>query len=311
MALVCSALLACTPDPAADGRNPPHVERSGAATPAEAVSGLLDHLRHNDLAGMAEAALPADLHAEVDAAWRRGDSRWPLTELPLDDNIPKLLAALSGPQAESTLNATFKRQMSGQTRALQEAARGLGMFGKEYLGREGDYNADQRQHYTQLIDAFAGWAAQAPLGDPGRGRQSIGLLVKGAERSGIAGDEDFSRLGMSASLKALTPLYIAIKQMLALYGLGVDASLASVRVETVEQDGDQARVQVKYELAERPVQTVMQAVRIDGRWYLADHLQAARDSLGEPEAGPEADLETEPEAGQTPAAADVAAPAAR
>lgn len=282
MALACAALLACSPDPVPDAGSPLPVVRAGAATPAEAVSGLLDHLRHNDLAGMAEAALPADLHAELDAAWRRGDSRWPLTELPLDDNIPKLLSALSQPQAETKLNVVFTRQMSGQTRALQEAARGLGVFGKEYLGREGDYNADQRQHYTQLIDASAGWAAQAPLGDPGRGKQSIGLLVKGAERSGIGGDEDFNQLGMSESLKALTPLYIAIKQMLGLYGLGVDATLAGVKIETVEQDGDQARVQVKYELAERPIQTVMQAVRINGRWYLADHLDAARDSLGEP-----------------------------
>ncbi|WP_158601804.1 hypothetical protein [Solilutibacter pythonis] len=277
--ILAGILAACSPSPtpaAGDLRAP---VQAGAATPDAAVGELIEHLRYNDLAAIPRIGLPPALHDEVAAAWRRGESRWPLTELPLDDNLPKLLAALTRPQAERQLHAVFRGQISGQTPALQEAARGLGVFGKEYLGREGRYNTRQRQHYTQLIDALASWASQAPLGEPERGRQGVALLVKGAERSGITGDADFSRLGMEASLKALVPLYIASKQFLGLYGLGVDATLAGVEVETVETEGDRAEVRVRYELAGREVRTVMDAVRIDGRWYLTDYVEAARASL--------------------------------
>ncbi|MDO4708706.1 MAG: hypothetical protein Q4B94_02620 [Pseudomonadota bacterium] len=282
--LACGLLQACSScSPCAvfhdEIDKPGHAAVHGADSPNAAVTDLIAHLRDDDLPAIARTALPAGLHAEVEAAWQDGRSRWPLTELPLDDSIPKMLAALTQANAEQTLQQSFRQQLSGQTRAMQDAARGLGVFGKEYLGREGHYNLSQRQHYTQLIDVVSSWAAGAPLGDAGRGRQSIGLLVKAATEGGISGDEDFSRLGLAASLEGLTPLYVAIKQILELYGLDVNQTLASVNVETVSEAGDEAELRVSYTLAGRPVKTVMQAVRVQGRWYLADYLQAARASL--------------------------------
>ena len=306
----CALLLvACKPSsettsPTASKVSAPVVH--GASSPERAVSDLIAHLRRNALADVARTALPAPLHAQVDAAWRDGKSRWPLSEMPFDDNLPGLLKALSAKDAERKLNARFKQQLSGQTKALQDAARGLGLFGKQYLGREGQYNAQQRQHYVQLIDAMSAWAQKAPLGDPARGKESIHLLVNGAKRSGLQGDEDFSRLGMDASLKALVPLYIASKQVLGQYGLGVDASLASLRAETVKEAGDEADVRVRYTLADKDIDTVMKAVKVDGRWYLADYLKDAEASLPPPapEAPPTADPAVEP----APATTDDAAP---
>ena len=138
-----------------------------------------------------------------------------------------------------------------------------------------------------------------PKGDPGRGREAIHLLVKGAERSGLTGDEDFNRLGMEASLKALVPLYIAFKQMLGLYGLGVDAALAGARAETVRTEGERAGVRLSYTLAGRDIETEVEAVKVDGRWYLADYLKAAEASLGDDKAEAQAAVpEPKPAAGR-------------
>ncbi len=250
----------------------------GSPTPQAAVTDLLAHLRRNELAQVVDVALPPDLHRQVDEAWRAGHSRWPLTELPLDDNIPKLLETLNRPLAEQALQSAFERQLAGQTPALQEAAHAMGLFGKEYLRRDGDYSLQDRQHYVQVVDVVSSWARTAPLGERERGRQTIHLLVNAAEQSGVRSDEDFSRLGMRESLDALVPLYIAIKQVLALYGLGIDAALASVRAEVVSQAGDKADVQVRYQLAGREIVTVIQTQQVAGRWYLLDYLDAARDS---------------------------------
>ena len=301
VSVLIGALLfsACSPSNPPDSTAKPGAVAPvphGAATPDAAVSDLIAHLRRNALADVARTALPASLHARVEAAWRTGKSRWPMTELPFDDNLPGLLKALTAKDAERKLNARFKQQLSGQTRALQDAARGLGLFGKQYLGREGQYNAQQRQHYVQLIDAMSAWAQKAPLGDPARGKESIHLLVNGATRTGLKGDEDLSRLGMDAGLKALVPLYIAGKQVLALYGLGVDATLASLRAETIKIEGNKADVRVRYSLADKDIDTVMKAVKVDGRWYLADYLEDAEASLPPPEPEAPAALAKEPKA---------------
>lgn len=302
-AFVAGLMLACTPAPEpASAPKPaaPTVVPHGAASPDQAVSLLLGHLRRNALADVPRTALPADLHARVEASWRQGRSRWPLTELPLDESIPGMIKALTRPEAERQLQSRFDQQLSGQTRALQEAARGMGMFGKQYLAQQGaDYTPQQRQHYGEMIDAVSGWARHAPLGDPGRGREAIHLLVKGAERSGLTGDEDFNRLGMEASLKALVPLYIAFKQMLGLYGLGVDAALAGARAETVRTEGERAGVRLSYTLAGRDIETEVEAVKVDGRWYLADYLKAAEASLGDDKAEAQAAVpEPKPAAGR-------------
>lgn len=279
--IACGLLVACSPCGCIGDNKSEKAStvKSGSDTPAATVTDLILHMRNNNLPAIARTALPPKLYAEVENSWKAGQSRWPLTELPLDESIPKMLTTLNEADAEQKLQQSFHQQLSGQTRALQDAARGLGVFGKEYLGREGTYNASQRQHYTQLIDVFSSWAAGAPLGDAERGQQSIALLVKAAEQGGINSDADFSRLGLDASLEGLTPLYVAIGQILGLYGLDMEATLASVKVETVSQTGDEAELRVSYTLAGRPIKTVMQAVRVDGRWYLADYLQAARASL--------------------------------
>lgn len=304
LGLLAGLLLACSPalEPASTPKHAaPAVVPHGAATPDAAVSDLLDHLGRNALADVPRSALPAALHARVETSWRNGQSRWPLTELPLDQSIPGMLETLTATDAEPRLQARFGQQLSGQTRALQDAARGMGLFGKQYLAQQGrDYSRQQREHYSQLIDAVSGWAQQAPLGDPGRGREAIHLLVKGAERSGIRNNEDFTRVGMEASLKALVPLYIAIKQMLALYGLGVDTALAGARAETVRVEGDRAQVRIRYALAGRDIETVVEAVRVEGRWYLADYLKAAEASLGEPQ--DEAEAPATPSGPNAPAA---------
>ena len=270
----------------------------GAASPDEAVTDLIAHLRRNALADVTRTALPAPLYARVEAGWRAGKSRWPLSELPFDENLPGLLKALTAENAERKLDARFKQQLSGQTRALQDAARGLGLFGKQYISREGHYNAQQRQHYVQLIDALSAWAQKAPLGDPGRGKESIHLLVNGAKRTGLHSDADLTRLGMDASLKALVPLYIASKQVFGLYGLGVDATLASVRAETVKIQGDRADVRVRYTLADTDIDTLMKAVKVNGRWYLANYLEDAEASLRAAEPAPAATAEPETPAGR-------------
>jgi hypothetical protein len=79
-----------------------------------------------------------------------------------------------------------------------------------------------------------------------------------------------------------------MKQVLATYGLDLDATLDGLQATLVQQAGDTATVRVRYLLGKQPVDTLLLVQRIDGRWYLEDYLRNAEASLEGPGRTPDA-----------------------
>jgi hypothetical protein len=249
----------------------------GATRPAQAVRLLTAHLHDDDWVAFARDAVPPALHAQLQDAWREGRTRWPLDELPFDDRLPALLKSLAAPGSEARLQQVFDRQFSGKQAELRAAAVALGLFGAQYLDREGDYSADERAHYAQLVAAVSRWGAAAPLGDRQRAHAAIPQLAAAARRTGLAKPADFAAAGMDGSLRRLAPFAATLKQVLARqYRLPLDASLAGMQVTLQQQTGDQARVRMRYQLGGSDIDTVLSLQRVDGRWYLEDYLRHAR-----------------------------------
>ena len=263
-------------------RAPGPGQTPAASEPAAAVLRLARHLHDNDLVGFARDAVPPAEYAQLETAWREGRSRWPLTELPLDEQLEPLLATLSAPGSEGRLQQGFKRNFANQDKDLRDAARSLGSFGVQYVKREGVYTAEERAHYAQVITALSEWGAQAPLGDPKRGATAITKLAAAARRTGLGGESALREAGMTESLRRLGPFFAQAKASLASYGLPLDRSLSALRVELVEQKGDQAQVRVHYPLGKRQIDTVASLRRRDGKWYLVEYLHHAEQALAVP-----------------------------
>lgn len=243
--------------------------------PARTVEALNASLRDSDFAGFARAAVPPALHARLEQAWTAGHTRWPLDELPFGTHLPGMLQALAVPGSETRLMAVFDRQFSGADRQLHGAAVSLGVFGTRYVQTADGYGEAERQHYTQLIQAAAGWSTRAPLADRARARRGVALLAAAARRTGLAAPDAFRKAGMDASLRRIRPFAIALEQTLVGYGLDLDADLASLHATLLEQTGDRARVRLRYRFAGADIDTVVPLERIDGRWYLSDFLRHA------------------------------------
>lgn len=268
------ALAGCKREPVQ-----PPVAASG---PEAAVRQLTRRLHDNDLEGFARDAVPPTEYARLEIAWREDRSRWPLTELPLDDQLEPLLSALAAPGSERELQQAFKRNFANQEKDLKEAARSLGLFGVQYVEREGVFTDEERAHYSQMIAALSEWAQRAPLSDPRRGTAAIPPLVAAARKTGLSNEESFRSAGMTGSLQRLSPFFAQAKAVLSDYGLPLDRSLSELRTVLVEQKGDQARVRVHYPLGEREIDTLVSLQRRAGRWYLADYLRHAEQALAPP-----------------------------
>lgn len=260
--------------------------RGGATKPAQAVALLTRHLHRNDLAAFARDAVPPELHKRLHVGWAEGRTRWPLTEMPFHERLPRLLLSLSAQGSEARLQDVFDRQFSGATAELKAAAASLGLFGVQYIRNEGDYSADERQHYAQFVKAISRWGVSAPLGDAQRARRAIPQLAAAARRTGLTSEADFQAAGMEQSLRRLGPFVATVKEVLSGYGLKLDDSLGGLQAGLVDQDGDHARVRLRYTLGGTPIDTVVSVERHGNRWYLSDYLRHAEASLQAPAAVP-------------------------
>ena len=268
-------------EPGATVRGP-----TGASTPNEAVLLLTGHLQRNDLAAFARDAVPPELADPLETAWREGRTRWPLEELPFEARIPGALGALTKPGAEARLRQVFDQQFASENAAITAAVSTLGLFGAEYVRKEGDFSEGERAHYLQLIEVVSRWGATAPLSDPERAHVAIGTLAKAAREANLPDEAAMRHAGMVASLARLSWVSAALKQVLAGYGLALDESLAGMQAEEVSREGDKATVRMRYTLAGTPIEAVVEAERVGGRWYLSDFLRHAR-AAAEPPAAPE------------------------
>lgn len=270
------------------GEDETDTAKPGAATPAEAVRGLTHHLVANDLAAFARDAVPPDLHARLDTAWRAGRTRWPLNELPFADRHPAMLAALSADDAPQALQHTFDRQFANAAGELRNTAATLGLFGVQYVERQGDFSESERRHFAQLVDAASRWAMQAPLSDRKHAAEAIRLLTIAAREARLDSPEDFATAGMDDALRRMTGVIAAGKQALKPYGLDLDADLSAMRVSLQSQTGDVAKVRMEYMLAGTAIDTVVDVERRGGRWYVSDLVGNAEAAVAvHPEHGPD------------------------
>lgn len=291
LALACLLLAgSCRPR---DADEPPGAPATTAAAtrPAQAVRQLTAHLRNDELEAFAIEAVPPEMRARLQAAWKEGRTRWPLDELPFGSRLPEMLHALSEAGSEQALQATFDRQFANAAGELRSAALALGQFGAQYVASDtAGYSPDERQHYAQLIAAASRWAAAAPLSDRERARAAIAELAAAARRTRLASPEDFRDAGMDASLRRMGPFAAAFKRVLQRYGLDVDGGLATLDASLQQQTGDRATVRMRYRFAGADIDTTVSLERIDGRWYVSDYLRHAEAALAAPATpGPAAD----------------------
>lgn len=299
-AVVLGVLVALLAACRADEDAPPPARP--APTPTAAVQRLLDDLARDDLGAYAVHALPPDLYARSDAAWRAGRSRWPLTELPLQAHLPAAIDRLATPGAEAVLRRGYRAQFAGARGELRSAAATLGLFARHYVEREAGYPADERAHRLQLVDALVPWAQRAPLADAARVEPMIPRLARAARATHLqGGDAAFSRAGMHRSLVRLRPLLRQLKHELGLLGLDIDAALRGARIETVSASAQRARLRLRYRLAGREITVMLDLVRRPEGWFLADSLRHAQAALAPPAAADGADSRLGHNAGDGPA----------
>jgi hypothetical protein len=250
---------------------------SDAGEPSAVVEAGVAALRAGDLRAFVEGQLPP---AEIERLRAEHATR---STGPVDDaereRFAAWMAKLTAPDAETRVLAEIEPQLAQFEREIEpQLARNVTMLkglALVAIQQSETLTPLAKQQAMASLDAVSGWIASTRFTDRARLREAIGHLAAAAREADVATLDELNALGWDESLDRASIAFRAVKRVLAGYGLSLDAVLDSVRVETVSQEGDRARLKVHYVMLGQPISFDVDLVARDGRWYVEDTLAAA------------------------------------
>lgn len=275
--LACVALLglaACHKDePAAT---------PGGETPEKAVQQSLDLLKAGNFGGFWKHALPPADYANLRADWDKAHAQ---AAPPSDEQrkqFDQTMKEFTEPDAETKLYAQlrpklneFKNQYSDQLPVMVGIFQAIGTSAVE---QSKTLTQEQKQQVRAILVVLAPWAQKADWFNQGLAKQAVGIAVDTARKLQLPDAQALQKLDFDGAMQRYGVLYQGSAQLLALYGLKLDAVFDSAKLSVEDTDQASARVKLDYTVLDKPLSTEVTLIQQDGRWYDRDLLQQARDA---------------------------------
>ncbi len=281
-------------------------ETLAADSPADVSERIAGELKDDNVLGALQAAMPPADFDEVKRRFEESRKEPPSAEDSAEfaANMAKLTAADAEQQLMAELEpllAKYEAEMAAQLPMFVAMGRG---YAQTFLQESKEISEDEKKQATQLLDGIANWLSTVNFGDRDLARQAIAKAVATARALDLQTLEQAQALEFEPAMAKAGIVFSGIKDILAVYGLNVDAALASVDSSVVSEQGDSARVKIAYRLFDKPLEVEADMVRRDGRWYGKDtlaKLDAERSKAAQAEAGDEADAAADADAAVEPA----------
>ncbi|HEY8010313.1 MAG TPA: hypothetical protein VIE67_04885 [Rudaea sp.] len=240
------------------------------ATPDAAILTAVRMLRANDINGLLTAALPAAQLAKIKTDWTQHLTKDPIT----DEDRRKFadqMTRLTAPGAEDKIYADIEPQLKkfdkeGAAQMPMMIAMGQG-FVQSSIQQSKDLSDEQKKQSAALVDATAKWAQGVKFTDPALVKGAIAAICKTARDLNLKSLNEVRALSYDQGMLKAGIALGGLKQVLAVYGLSLDKSLDSIKVETVSTTGDAAKVKVTYSAFDQPFTTESDLLKVDGKWY--------------------------------------------
>jgi len=239
-------------------------------TPDAAVAVSIKALRDNNIAALIENALPAPEAVKLKADWNKDMNSEPITDEDRKEFAEKM-AALTAPDAEAKMYAQiqpklaeFDKQSAQQMPMMIAMGQG---FAKSAIAQNKDLSDAQKKQAEDLLDATAQWAQSTKFTDPALVKAAIAEICKTARAVNLKTADEARALSYEQAMQKAGIVLGGVKAVLAVYGLNIDKTLDSVKIDAGAASGDAATVTVTYVAFDKPFTTEAQMVKVDGRWY--------------------------------------------
>lgn len=252
------ALVGCVGDPGAGGA------ALDNSTPDAAISSSVAALKANDIAGFVASAIPPESQSEAEAAWNEERTA------PVDEQeaaqFNMMMTQLTADGAEQTLLTMIKPQLPEAQQQMQMAAGLVTMLAAGAMDNAELTDAEKQQSQA-MVSAIGQWLTTIDLTDEAKVSEAIGIACATARDLGVPNHEALRALSYDQMLGKGGQALGGVKQILALYGLDIDATLDSIEVGEPAVDGDTAKVPVSVSILGQTQTTTAVLQQIDGKWF--------------------------------------------
>lgn len=240
------------------------------ATPDAAIAASIKALRDSNVAALIDNALPAPEVVKLKADWNKDMNAEPIKDEDRKEFADKM-ATLTAPDAEARLYAQIQPKLAEYDKQSAQQmpmmiAMGQG-FAKSAIAQNKDLSEAQKKQVEALLDATAQWAQTTKFTDPALVKAAIAQICKTARAVNLKTADEARALSFEQAMQKAGIVFAGAKAVLAVYGLNVDKTLDSVKLEPTAANGDAATVKVTYTAFDKPFTTEAEMVKVDGRWY--------------------------------------------
>ena len=246
--------------------------------PVETVEQWYRSMHADDVAAMFAQSLPPESVDRMRQGWdeiRQSDEG-----ISDEDRaqFAKMMADLTDADAEQRLYTQLEPSLVRMETELAAqlplmVAMGTG-FATAGIQENPQLTDAQKKHAMEAIGALAGWISGAPLADRDKAREAIAEITGAARTLDLKELDALRALSFDEALDKLSIVSAALKAVFAVYGLDLNASLSQASFALVDETGDTATVRISYPLAASQLELEQSLVRVDGRWYSAEMIEA-------------------------------------
>jgi len=280
LTMVCGFTLFSVAVPVQSGTLAESTSERPSAGPLEQRLRVINALKANDGASLieaigGEAALSAFLSegaSETEASLAAKMAEGPKPQSQQD--VVQLWTTLAGADGVNQASAMwYPRWQAYLPQALAGAQMGLLALGSS-AAESTSMTALERAQLNELQWALGGWLSRTDFADRKHFNQLLGLARSWIVSSGKAHPTHLALTKPEQRLHLLDQAIASGKQALGLYGLDVNAALASVQMEQLEHNDERARIRTAFNLLNVPL-----VFEEDLRWYDGEWRDAAEAQL--------------------------------
>jgi hypothetical protein len=124
----------------------------------------------------------------------------------------------------------------------------------------------QRDSAAKVVGAAMDWMGENDILSEDKTKAAISALVSTAKALDMQSLDDLQSLSFDQALDKGSIAFGGVKNILNAYGISMDDMLDSVKVDTVDVQGDKASMNVSFEVFGEEVKQTMNMVKKDGVW---------------------------------------------
>ena len=273
MSILAMTAGACNRDAANDGV-------AEGAGPAETVQRSVELVRQSDMAGLVEHMLPPEEFARAKAEWnQRRDQAEPTAEerAQFEETMKKLTAD----NAAEKLYAEFEPDIRQFDTQYKEQIPDMVDMGNTYLHglvrQSQTLSASEKEQASSVIDTLSMWVKETRFTDPELVKKALTAMTDSAKKLDIKTLDEARALTFEQAAPKFKIAFDGLKNIFDVYGLSIDQTLSTIKVEELSRQGDTASVKVSYVLLGAPLESTTEMIRIDGRWYGKDTIEKIKE----------------------------------